>query len=94
MFRRRARATVPLVKAMFSVAGHQWPGRIRRLGGAHVLEGAARAGDEDGRAVALGQRLKAWFAALSRQPVPERLLDHVDELDRRGADVSPESPQP
>ena len=60
------------------------------------MEGAARAGDEDARALALGQRLKAWFAALSRQPVPKTLLDHVDELDRRERDGAerPEPPQP
>ena len=57
------------------------------------MEGAARAGDEDARAQALGRRLKAWFAALSRQPVPQRLLDHVDELEQ-GAAARPEPTQP
>ena len=47
------------------------------------MKGAAPLDDEDDRAVALGERLKAWFAALSGQPVPERLTDHVDELERR-----------
>ena len=46
------------------------------------MEGAARAGDDAARALALGERLKAWFAALSRRPIPERVLDHVDALER------------
>ena len=58
------------------------------------MEGAARAGDEEGRAGALVGRLKAWFAALSRQPVPKRLLDHVDALERGGADTGPASEPP
>ena len=57
------------------------------------MEGAARPGDDDPRAVALGVRLKAWFAALSGRPVPARLLDHVDDLDRqKPADPGPEAP--
>ncbi len=57
------------------------------------MEGAARAGDDDARALALGERLKAWFAALSRRPVPERLLDHVDALDRPAGDDAGSAPQ-
>ena len=58
------------------------------------MEGAARVGDEDPRAVALGERLKAWFAALSGRPVPPRLVDHVDELDRREAESGPDPEAP
>ena len=47
------------------------------------MKGAAPAEDDDERAMALGRRLRAWFAALSRQPVPERLSDHVEDLERR-----------
>ena len=54
------------------------------------MEVDAGAGDDDPRAAALGERLKAWFAALSGRPVPKPLLDHVDELERqapaKGAD--------
>ena len=46
------------------------------------MKGAARVGDEEPGAAALGVRLKAWFAALSGRPTPKRLLDHVDELER------------
>ena len=57
------------------------------------MEGAARTGDDDARALALGERLKAWFAALSRQPAPQRLLDHVDELERDAPkQADPEGP--
>ena len=57
------------------------------------MEGAARTGDDDARAQALGKRLKAWFAALSRQPAPQRLLDHVEELERNaGKSADPEGP--
>ena len=58
------------------------------------MKGAARAEDEEARAVALGERLKAWFAALSRQPAPARLLDHVEELERRGGGEPSEPTQP
>ena len=52
------------------------------------MEGAARTDDEEARAVALGERLKAWFAALSRPPVPKRLLDHVDALEKDASEPS------
>ena len=59
------------------------------------MTGTARAGEDNERSHALGERLKAWFGALSNRPVPGRLLDRVDELERREADTpSPgESPQ-
>ena len=63
-------------------------GGVARGGGARRRKGAAGAEAEEARALALGERLKAWFAALSRQPVPKPLLDHVHELER-GEDVSP-----
>ena len=56
------------------------------------MKGAAPVEDEEERAAALGQRLRAWFAALSRQPLPERLIDHVDELER--GDEAPTGEQP
>ena len=56
------------------------------------MKGAAPVEDEDERAVALGERLRAWFAALSRQPVPKRLIDHVDELERGEAASLQEPP--
>ena len=56
------------------------------------MKGAAPAEDEDERAAALGQRLRAWFAALSRQPAPKRLLDHVDDLERTDGAGSGERP--
>ena len=62
--------------------------------GSPAMDGAARAGDDDARALALGERLKAWFAALSRQPTPKRLLDHVEELERDQASPPPERPTP
>ncbi|HEX8568711.1 MAG TPA: hypothetical protein VF699_02145 [Caulobacteraceae bacterium] len=58
------------------------------------MEGAARVGDDDPRAVALGERLKAWFAALSGRPVPKGLLDHVDTLERQPPAERPDPEAP
>jgi hypothetical protein len=37
--------------------------------------------DEDPRAALLEAKLKAWFALLASEPVPARLLRHVERLD-------------
>ena len=39
--------------------------------------------DEDARAALLEAKLKAWFAMLASDPVPGRLLRHVERLDGR-----------
>jgi hypothetical protein len=57
------------------------------------MKGIARADDEDARAQALGERLKAWFAALSGRPVPRRLLDHAEELERGSEAAGADAPQ-
>ena len=49
--------------------------------------------DQDSRAALLEARLKAWFDALAAQPVPVRLLRHVDRLDRHGADYARLAPE-
>jgi hypothetical protein len=37
--------------------------------------------DEDPRAALLEAKLKVWFAMLAAEPVPARLLRHVERLD-------------
>jgi hypothetical protein len=54
------------------------------------MTGTARIGDEeDVAAAALGERLKAWFAALSGRPVPPRLIEHVDSLEEGEPEPAP-----
>ena len=48
------------------------------------MTGIAPAPEEDARALALGERLKAWFAALSGRPGSERLGRHLDSLEHGG----------
>ncbi len=37
--------------------------------------------DEDARAALLEAKLKAWFTMLASDPIPGRLLRHVERLD-------------
>jgi len=51
--------------------------------------------DEDARAALLEARLKAWFAMLASEPLPARLLHHLDALDAKAVNgfhrVEPET---
>ncbi len=42
---------------------------------------SAAVSDEDALAALLEAKLKAWFALLASEPIPGRLLRHVERLD-------------